>query len=72
MRNKEIVAAAGIVKNIYSMPNPREKEWGWSMLYVDSTQRHFKNCTGVLLVQRDLWWEGAEREPHATPLAETS
>ncbi|KAG6995743.1 hypothetical protein G7Y79_00042g078480 [Physcia stellaris] len=72
MRNKEIVNAADILRRIYRRMDPGETEWGYLMLYVDTGHRYISNCTGVFLVQRDLWWEGAEREPDATPLAETS
>ena len=56
MRNKEIVRAAELARDLYaSTPFPK-KEWGWVMCYVDDTQRYFRYCTGVLIVQRDLWY----------------
>ena len=56
MRNKEIARAAELARDLYtSTPFPK-KEWGWVMCYVDDTERYFRYCTGVLIVQRDLWY----------------
>ena len=58
MRNKEIVEAVGLVKQLYLSTWFPKKEWGWYMCYSTPIQRYFSYCTGVLLVQRDLWYSG--------------
>ena len=80
MRNKEVLQAAREIRHGYSDRFPMTIEWGWQMMYVRTTRgviTGLKNCTGVLLVQRDLWYEGAEKveaekNANSTRFAETA
>ena len=58
MRNKEIATAAEMAKQLYSRPRGPETEGGWVMCFVAETRKYFTYCTGVLIVQRDLWYAG--------------
>ncbi|KAL8724350.1 MAG: hypothetical protein Q9166_008003, partial [cf. Caloplaca sp. 2 TL-2023] len=53
MRNKELVAAAGIAGNMYGTGEVKT-EGAWRMCYMDE-QRRLDRCVGVIMVQRDLW-----------------
>ena len=69
MRNKEIVETARMLKLRYEKEWAEPTEWGWQMMYIEIGASHAKNCTGVILIQRDLWYEGAENiqtQPAAT------
>ncbi|KAI4113873.1 MAG: hypothetical protein LQ345_005243 [Seirophora villosa] len=59
MRNKEIAYAAQIARWLYQMPWFPKREYGWKMCNlspdVGGVDNRLANCTGVLLVQRDLW-----------------
>ncbi|KAI4108612.1 MAG: hypothetical protein LQ339_002128 [Xanthoria mediterranea] len=64
VRNRDVAYAAEMIKNRYSRPGefPFGKEGGWKMLYLTDPdpepphRRYLSNVTGVLLVQRDLYF----------------
>ncbi|KAL8690847.1 MAG: hypothetical protein Q9218_003796 [Villophora microphyllina] len=57
LRNKEIAYAAQLVQSLYTDFGVPKKEWAWEMCYVAGEERkYYKNCTGVIMVQRDLWY----------------
>ena len=65
MINKEIWAALHMLRSSYSGRSPIPNEDGWQMIYIDNARSLVKNCTGVLLVQRDLWYDDEEAEEKA-------
>lgn len=80
MRNNEILEAAREIRQGYSGKYAMPIEWGWQMMYVNSVAGRItgiKNRTGVLLVRRILWYEGAEqigaeKKANLTRFAETA
>ncbi|KAL8750650.1 MAG: hypothetical protein Q9184_006351 [Pyrenodesmia sp. 2 TL-2023] len=60
MRNKEVAYAAQIVRYLYNLEGLAKREWAWKMcnLAVSEGQgpSRVANCTGVMMVQRDLWY----------------
>lgn len=48
------------VKSLYTFESFPKEEWGWAMCYVNWNERkrrlHLANQTGVILVQRDLYF----------------
>lgn len=74
MINKEIWAALHMLRSSYSGKYAIPHEDGWQMIYIDNARSLVKNCTGVLLVQRDLWYddEEAEEKANSTRLAALS
>ena len=65
MINKEIWAALHMLRSSYSGKYAIPTEDGWQMIYIDNARSRVKNCTGVLLVQRDLWYDEEEAEEKA-------
>ncbi|KAI4222201.1 MAG: hypothetical protein L6R36_006319 [Xanthoria steineri] len=64
VRNRDVAYAAEMIKRLYNTSgrNPFGKEWGWKMLYLTDPdpeaphRRYLSNISGVLLVQRDLYF----------------
>ncbi|KAL8802907.1 MAG: hypothetical protein Q9182_003523 [Xanthomendoza sp. 2 TL-2023] len=66
MTNKDIAYAAQMVKWFYRTRSIT-KEWGWKMLYLtDEDEKtgymYIANCSGTILVQRDLWYAGYDAD----------
>ncbi|KAI4279071.1 MAG: hypothetical protein L6R38_005104 [Xanthoria sp. 2 TBL-2021] len=57
LRNGDIVAAAHILGNLYRRGEARTED-AWRMCYVDDWQA-LNRCSGVIMVQRDLWLWGS-------------
>lgn len=62
MKNNEIAEAARLIRYEYNSPLFRRKtEWAWQMVHIEYPAQRVTNCTGVILIQRDLWYEGAQK-----------
>ena len=62
MKNNEIAEAGRLIRiSINSKIFPTRTEWAWQMVHVEYPAQRVTDCTGVILIQRDLWYEGAEK-----------
>ncbi|KAI4126838.1 MAG: hypothetical protein LQ338_003548 [Usnochroma carphineum] len=66
MRNQEVVAATAMVQRMYAAGAVKE-EWAGVMCYLSGDDdddemkvgvgKKLDRCTGLVMVQRDLWWQ---------------
>ncbi|KAL8924700.1 MAG: hypothetical protein Q9208_003890 [Pyrenodesmia sp. 3 TL-2023] len=66
VRNGEVAYAAQIVRYLYNLEGLLKREWAWRMCHFapgrengGGLRRVVNNCTGVIMVQRDLWYADA-------------